>query len=186
MLLVSLLKGLGSKGRLDKDIPKLFVYLMKQDDPRKCTSAKLFRFGHADPVSRPSMISRYAIVLDPFATLFLSPIDRESALRHGICAIDCSWEKAESVFRRQFSKHERRLPILLAANPTHYAQPGILSSVEALAGALSILGMKNRAAGILSLFKWGPTFLVLNREPLRDYATARDSAEIEEIQRSYF
>jgi len=78
------------------------------------------------------------------------------------------------------------LPILLAANPTHYAQPGILSSVEALAGALMILGMEEQAVRILSLFKWGPTFLTLNQEPLRDYATARNVREIEEAQRSYF
>jgi len=171
---------------LNKGAPSLFVYMMKQDDPRKCTSAKLFKFRHAIPISRPSMIPRLAIVLDPFAGLVLSQSDREIAIRSGICAIDCSWEKAGGVFKRQFSKHERRLPILLAANPTHYAQPGILSSVEALAGALTILGIEEQAVRILSLFKWGPTFLTLNREPLRDYATARNVREIEEVQRSYF
>jgi len=171
---------------LNKDMPRLLVYLMKQDDPKKCTSAKLFQFDYATPVTRPSMIPRLAMVLDPFAALLLLPSDREAAVKHGICAIDCSWEKAESVFKKRFSRNERRLPILLAANPTHYAQPGILSSVEALAGALSILGMEKPAMRILSLFKWGPTFLTLNREPLRDYAAARNVREIEEIQRSYF
>lgn len=174
------------EGLLSKDTPRLFVYLMKQDDPKKCTSKKLFKFGHAISVTRPSMIPRLTIVLNPYATLLLSPTDRENAMRNGICAIDCSWEKAQSVFKRRFSKHERRLPILLAANPTHYAQPSVLSSVEALAGALSILGMKERAASILSLFKWGPAFLALNQEPLQDYAAAKNALEIEEAQRTYF
>lgn len=166
--------------------PRLFVYLMKQDDPRKCTSAKLFKFSYVTPITRPSRIPRLTVVMDPYATSFLLPSDREAAVRHGVCAIDCSWEKAERIFKRQFSRNERKLPTLLAANPTHYAQPGILSSAEALAGALAILSMERQAARILSLFKWGPNFLALNREPLRDYATARNEKEIEEIESSYF
>jgi len=132
------------------------------------------------------MIPRFAVVLNPFAEQFLLPSDREIVLRYGLCVIDCSWEKAESVFRRRFSKNERRLPTLLAANPTHYAQRNTLSSVEALAGALVIIGMEEQASRILSLFKWGPTFLSLNREPLHDYSTAESREEIEEKQRSYF
>ena len=171
---------------MSKDMPRLFVYLMRQDDPKKCTSAKLFKFGCAISITRPSMIPRLAIVLSPYATCLLSPTDRETALSHGICAVDCSWEKAPSVFKKRFSRNERRLPILLAANPTHYAQQSVLSSVEALAGALSILGIKERAASILSLFKWGPAFLALNREPLEDYAAAKNASEVEEAQRTYF
>ena len=176
----------GMKHRLGSDSPRLLVYLMKQDDPRKCTSAKLFRFNCATPILRPSMIPRHAIVLDPFAASFLLPSDREVAMRHGICAIDCSWENAGPVFRRTFSEHERKLPTLLAANPTHYSQPKTLSSLEALAGALVIFGMEEQASRILSLFKWGPTFLTLNKEPLQDYANAKSEKEIEEAQESYF
>jgi len=167
-------------------LPKLLVYLMKQDDPRKCTSAKLFRFNYAAPVLRPSSIPRHAIVLDPYAQLFILPSDRTTASRHGICAIDCSWEKAETVFGKEFSSNERKLPTLLAANPTHYARPNTLSSVEALAAALTILGIETHAVKILSLFKWGPTFLTLNEEPLREYAKARSEEELVTIQRSYF
>jgi len=132
------------------------------------------------------MIPRHAIVLNPFAVSFLLPSDREVAMRHGICAIDCSWENVESVFRRRFSEHERKLPTLLAANPTHYSQPNTLSSLEALAGALVIFGVNEQASRILSLFKWGQTFLTLNEEPLRDYANAKNEEEMKEIQESYF
>jgi len=172
--------------QLDRNAPRLLVYLMRQDDPKKCTSAKLFRFGYASAVTRPSEIPSLTMVLNPFATTILLPSDHDVAVRHGICAIDCSWEKAEPVFKRRFSRCERKLPILLAANPTNYAQAGLLSSVEALAAALSILGVRRRAIEMLSLFKWGPTFLTLNREPLDDYARARNAGDVEEIQRSYF
>jgi pre-rRNA-processing protein TSR3 len=174
------------KHRLSNDSPRLLVYLMKQDDPKKCTSAKLFRFNCATAILRPSMIPRHAIALNPFAPSFLLPSDREIAMRHGICAIDCSWENAGPVFRRRFSEHERKLPTLLAANPTHYSQPSTLSSLEALAGALFIFGMDEQALRILSLFKWGPTFLTLNEEPLRDYANAKDEKEMGKAQESYF
>lgn len=132
------------------------------------------------------MIPRSAVVLNPFAERILLRADQETVQKYGLCVIDCSWEKAESVFRRHFSKNERRLPTLLAANPTHYAQRSTLSSVEALAGALVILGLEEQASKILSLFKWGPTFLSLNQEPLQDYSTAKNMEEIEEKQRSYF
>jgi pre-rRNA-processing protein TSR3 len=46
--------------------------------------------------------------------------------------------------------------------------------------------MEEQASRILSLFKWGPTFLTLNKEPLQDYANAKSEKEIEEAQESYF
>jgi pre-rRNA-processing protein TSR3 len=176
----------GGESGLRKEEATLFVYLMRQDDPKKCTSTKMFRFNRATPIPRPSMIPRLCIVLNPYAAHLLSPADRDTAITHGICAVDCSWEKASSVFKRRFSSNERRLPILLAANPTHYAHRGILSSVEALAGALIIIGLREQATRILSLFKWGPAFLTLNREPLRDYAAAKNPLEVEEAERDYF
>ena len=181
-----MLQESGTRGRPNENSARLLVYLMRQDDPRKCTSARLFRFNYARPILRPSLIPKRAIVLDPFTRSLLLPSEREVAMRHGICAIDCSWENAESVFGREFSKHERKLPTLLAANPTHYSQRNTLSSVEALAGALTIVGLREQALRILSLFKWGPNFLILNDEPLRDYANARSESEMEEAQRSYF
>ncbi len=57
--------------------------------------------------------------------------------------------------------------------------------MEALAAALHIAGFEEEAERLLSIFKWGPHFIVLNRELLERYAQARDSAEVVELQRSF-
>ncbi|MFX1326051.1 MAG: ribosome biogenesis domain-containing protein [Promethearchaeota archaeon] len=38
---------------------------------------------------------------------------------------------------------------------------------------------------MLSCFKWGNNFLILNEEPLEDYSKAKNSAEIISIQEEY-
>jgi len=57
--------------------------------------------------------------------------------------------------------------------------------VEALAAGLVILGEAAQAELILSKFNWGHVFLELNQEPLSEYAAARNSAEVVEIQAAY-
>ena len=79
----------------------------------------------------------------------------------------------------------RALPYLVAANPTYYGRPTTLSTAEALAAALFILGDEAHAKEILNIFKWGPTFLDLNREPLEAYAHAKDSTEVVALQRQF-
>ncbi|MCK4405732.1 MAG: DUF367 domain-containing protein, partial [Hadesarchaea archaeon] len=46
-------------------------------------------------------------------------------------------------------------------------------------------GDEARAKEILNIFKWGPTFLDLNREPLEAYAHAKDSTEVVALQRQF-
>ena len=74
---------------------------------------------------------------------------------------------------------------MLAANPVNWGKPFKLSTVEALAAGLIILGERSQAELILSKFSWGHVFLELNREPLAEYALARDSAEVVRIQNEY-
>jgi pre-rRNA-processing protein TSR3 len=38
---------------------------------------------------------------------------------------------------------------------------------------------------ILSKFTWGHVFLELNREPLQEYSTAKDSTDVVKIQMEY-
>ena len=75
---------------------------------------------------------------------------------------------------------------MLAANPTNYSKIGKLSSVEALAGSLFILGHMDRATELLNKFKWGPTFLKLNNDLLHDYLNADSLKSIAETEREYF
>ena len=53
-----------------------------------------------------------------------------------------------------------------------------MSSAEALAASLYILGEKAHAAEVMGLFKWGPVFLDINRERLEAYAGAKTSADV--------
>jgi pre-rRNA-processing protein TSR3 len=163
---------------------KPLIYMLHQDDPFKCTAAKLVRFRLASPVK---FISRTTIVLNPFSEAPILKYDQTVA--DSVCAIDCSWERADEVLKHQRLAAQgiaRRLPAMLAANPTNYAKLGKLSSVEALAGALYILNEKELAAKMMDKFKWGHTFLELNADLLDDYADAETEEQVAELEKEYF
>jgi pre-rRNA-processing protein TSR3 len=158
--------------------------MLRQDDPSKCTAAKLVKFRIAEPTR---YIGKKTIV---FKHLSKQPVTRsDNEIADSVCAIDCSWEKADDVLRQRrlvgFGVG-RRLPALLAANPVNYAKLGKLSSAEALAGALYIVGDAESAVRIMDKFKWGHTFLELNQDLLRDYSNAENADQISQIEREYF
>lgn len=155
---------------------QLLVYMLEKDDPKRCTAAKLVRFGIAKRVSR---IPSDSILLDPYADIIISNSDHTQS----IVAIDCSWSDP-SIFKRNLNGIRRRLPLLFAGNPVNYSKPNMLSTAEALAAASIILGYEEIGAIILNKFKWGNTFLTLNRELLDAYSQA-DSNTIRDIEREY-
>ncbi|TYT62276.1 DUF367 family protein [Natrialba swarupiae] len=158
------------------------VYYEGDDDPKKCTARRLEQFDEAILYRRMEQVP-YGIVLNPHAEQALSPADLEDGLGT-LVALDCSWESAEAASFRMNGVH-RALPFLVAANPVNYGRPFQLTTVEALAGALSILGEPERAAEILEPFRWGETFLTLNEEPLRRYRDCADSTDIVAVQDDY-
>jgi pre-rRNA-processing protein TSR3 len=159
---------------------------MKQDDPRKCTAAKLVKFRLAVPLFRLKQVPGRAIILNPFATRVLLSGDSALAGKYGIVAIDCSWEKVENAFTIQRRGEARRLPPLLASNPVNYAKMHKLSSVEALAAALHIMGFKDAGFKLLSLFKWGDSFFTLNAQLFEEYAKAVTEEDVVRVQASFF
>jgi len=163
---------------LESDIP-LYIYDAGQCDPKKCSGRKLARFQLAKIVHR---LPRGGVYLDPSAKVALSPGDAPVRF---LVALDCSWKRAEVLFRRFRGGKRRALPFLVAGNPVNFGRPFELSTVEALAAALYILGRPEQATSILSKFGWGHTFLELNREPLEEYARARNSNEVISIQKEY-
>ena len=166
---------------------RLYVYEMNQDDPKKCSGSRLIRFGFASPALRRPHTSRGGpMILDPFTPEVLSPLDRQEALQKGLLVVDCSWEKAVHVFPNHIRGTRRRLPPLLAANPINYGRLGKLSSLEALAAALYILGFKEQAQRILTIIKWGPHFLELNQEPLDAYADSKSAEDLPSIASEFF
>ena len=126
-----------------------------------------------------------AVILNPFAEKAFSPADRGRLERRGLAAIDCSWIHSDEVFELSLRGKSRCLPYLIAANPVNYGVPTKLCTVEALTAALYIASFKEKAERLLSIFKWGPHFIELNREFLDSYAQAKNSAEIIELQKSY-
>ncbi len=166
------------------DLPRIFVYNVRQCDPKKCTSLKLKRHGLVRVAYRAREIPKEAVVLNPFSDVAFSPVDKERLIESGLVAIDCSWERADEVLR-PVHKHARCLPYLVAANPTNYGTPTKLSTAEALAAALYIAGFKEEARRLLSIFKWGNTFFKLNEELLEKYSRAKDSKEVVDVQKEF-
>src|SRR5512136_14060 len=150
-------------------------------DPRKCSVKKLARSGFVRIVPRIRALPRGTILLDPTAEQALSPADRSA---RSISVLDCSWAVLDTSAIRSF-RRRRALPFLLAANPVNFGRPFKLSSLEAFAAALFILGEREQVGKILSIYTWGNRFLEVNREPLERYAGARDSAEVVVIQGDY-
>jgi len=156
------------------------VLMFRQDDPKKCTAAKLIKFKLATSVRTTSSNT---ILLDPFAKRTLLNDDR--LLADSITGIDCSWELAEKMFTKKFTGIARKLPPLLAGNPVNYSKLSKLTTVEAIAGAAFILGFKTLADELLDKFKWGHTFYDLNRNLLEDYSKANSEDEINSIIKEY-
>jgi pre-rRNA-processing protein TSR3 len=154
--------------------------MFRQDDPKKCTAAKLVKFGLARPVSRTR---DGTIILDPFA--------RQTLLRHdakiadSVTGIDCSWSLADVTFAKKFLGISRKLPPLLAGNPVNYSKLNKLTTVEAVAAAVFILGYEDQALELLSKFSWGHTFYELNQELLRDYSLLQFEDQIGPLLRQY-
>ena len=154
--------------------------MLKQDDPKKCSAAKLVKFGLANNIRKTS--SR-TLVLNPFSNKILLKSDKK--LVNSITGIDCSWNHSTDTFSKSFSGISRKLPPLLAGNPMNYSKLNKLSTVEALAGAVYILGETDLTHNLLQKFKWGNTFFELNKNLLQDYSKAQSEAEILEICHEY-
>lgn len=166
--------------------PRCVIWHMGQDDPKKCTAKKMERFGFAQLVETPRKLPRDAVLLDPTAGQAVSREDAPLVRDHGILAVDCTWKKAQVEFPKVPGRfHRRALPYLLAANPTAFGRPFLLSTVEAVAAALVLVGERPRAEEILSKFGWGVRFLEVNAEPLAAYEQARTSAEVVAAQEMF-
>jgi pre-rRNA-processing protein TSR3 len=154
-----------------------------QDDPSKCTAKKMIRMELATSVSHKFHASNQILVLNPYAQIVLSAEDRDIK---GVLVVDCSWNLARDVFFRKLGGKHRRLPALLAGNPTNYARLWTLSSVEAVAATLYVLGEVGDARKCLSIYKWGETFETLNKEPLEAYREANSVDEVLRLEREFF
>ena len=165
---------------------RLIVYHANEDDPKKCSAKKLHRFGFVKLETNIMRTPKNAVLLNPFAKKSLSKEDFDIAEKNGLLAVDCSWENAENNFDFLDKRcSSRALPFLVAANPVNYGKPFKLTTLEAFAAALYIFGEIQEAEKILNIFKWGPHFLELNKEPLEDYRKAENSHDVIKAMKNY-
>ncbi len=162
---------------------ELHVRYEGDDDPEKCTARRLAAMDHAT-LHRSARDVPAGLVLDPHAERALSPADRSETPGDRLVALDCSWETADAE-RYDLRGPKRALPFLVAGNPVNFGNPFQLTTAEAFAGALAILGEAEQAQAVMAEFSWGHTFLELNEEPLERYAQCADSAEIVAVQDDY-
>ena len=178
------------------------VLMRYQDDPRKCTAARLLKAGIARKI-RGVPRGRRAIILNPYSDAVLVPSDGHTA--GAVVGVDCSWRLAGGEFgaprdagrgrkrgggaggaaRRYDAGSSRRLPPLLAGNPVNYAKVGMLTTAEAIAASLFIMGYDDMAHDVLGRFRWGHTFYDLNRNILAEYAAMTKQDDASEIAAGY-
>ena len=170
---------------------RLYIALAREDHPKACTGRRLLRRGLAREVRQIDRISPAPVVLDPYAPDPLGRAERQLALRAGLLAVDCSWNRLTR--RGGFPDAatpgpalRRRLPILIATNPQHYGRPAQLNTVEALAAALYLVGRPGDAARLLEGFSGSDSFLRVNAERLDAYALARDADGVRAAERRLF
>lgn len=178
--------------RVIQYVIRIQVLMKYQDDPKKCTAARLLKAGLAHKTKSTS--GNHKIILNPYSEKVLLPSDRRAA--NTIIGIDCSWRLAD----REFSfitkkspnipaaynqKTSRCLPPLLAGNAVNYAKVGMLTTAEAISASLFIMGYDKQGHDILGRFKWGHTFFDLNCNILSDYANMKDSDEAIRIASDY-
>ncbi|MEM2006437.1 MAG: DUF367 family protein [Sulfolobales archaeon] len=166
---------------------KLFVLRCGSDDPRKSTALKLVRKGIAQK-AQISELPKCCVLLTVYSSKVLSPQDRELVRKCGIAVIDSSWRSDMGIIEnisKNWAGPKRVLPALVAGNPINYGHVSLLSSAEALAAALYITGFLEESLNVLSQFKWGQTFLYLNRELLESYRKASTVEELLDVQAEF-
>ena len=144
-----------------KETLKIYCLNYRECDPKKCTATKLKKLNLLKSISNIKGPLNKSIILNPFARQELSELDRDILIRYGLIVLDCSWKNILNLKNSTF-KNSRRLPPLVAANPTNYGKWEKLSSVEALAAALFITKFIDYGDLILSKFSWGIQFKELN------------------------
>ena len=171
------------------DVP-LHVIHLDQDDPKKCTSRRMQRFGHCRIHTDIRRSPKRGILLDPLSGLLLGPDDRSNIERGGaLVGLDCSWKQIdESIeyLNKRTRLNGRTFPVVLAANPVSWGKPGRLSNAEAFAVSLVLLGRWEQAHRIMQPFNYSDQFFQLNEQPLEAYSNATTNDQLAELQWEFF
>ncbi|WOL02731.1 hypothetical protein Cni_G11450 [Canna indica] len=163
---------------------QLAMWDFGQCDIKRCTGRKLSRFGLLKELRVTNGFG--GVVLSPVGKQCVSKEDQPLIKRKGLAVVDCSWARLDDVpFIKLRCGAPRLLPWLVAANPVNYGRPCELSCVEALSAALIICGEEDTANLLLGKFKWGHSFLSVNRELLDAYSQCQNGSEVISVQNSW-
>ena len=170
---------------------KVHAVWLAQDDPKKNTAVLANKRGNLKLHKRINTLPRKGIILEPLCGKVFGPEDHSLLLEQGgaIVGLDCSWAQIEPSVQQVMKRtrlQPRMLPLLLAANPVNWGKPGRLTTAEALATVLYLIGRREQASEVLGAFRWGQRFFELNQEPLDAYAEANSSAELVSLQFEFF
>jgi len=163
---------------------KLYMIDFNQCDPKKCSGRKLESFGLLKSINHKSRFK--GITLSAGGTKVISKEDKEIIMQHGLCVIDCSWNKIKELQVKTKFDHERLLPFMVAVNPINFGAPYNLSCAEALAAGLFICELWDQGMGLMEKFKWGPGFLKLNNEIFDMYALCNTVEDMKKAEQEYF
>ena len=164
---------------------------LAQDDPKKNTAGLAAKRGDLILHKNMKRLPKKGIILEPLCGKVLGPEDHELlTIKNGsLVGLDCSWAQIEPSVDKVMNRTRlipRMLPLLLAANPVNWGKPGKLTTAEALAAGLYLVGRKEQARNILGAFRWGERFFELNHEPLEAYSQAKSSSDLVELQFEFF
>lgn len=164
---------------------------LAQDDPKKNTAVLASKRGDLTLHKNMKRLPKKGIILEPLCGKVLGPEDHELlTIKNGsLVGLDCSWAQIETSVDKVMNRTRlipRMLPLLLAANPVNWGKPGKLTTAEALAAGLYLVGRKEQARNILGAFRWGERFFELNHEPLEAYSQAKSSSDLVELQFEFF
>jgi len=164
---------------------------LAQDDPKKNTAVLASRRGDLKLHKNLKNLPRKGIILEPLCGKIFGPEDHELLTsKHGsLVGLDCSWAQIEDSVETVMKRTRlvpRMLPLLLAANPVNWGKPSKLTTAEALAATLYLVGRKEQAKQVLGAFRWGDRFFELNKEPLEAYSMAKSSSELVDLQFEFF
>ena len=148
--------------RSSNDIPVHAIWLA-QDDPKKNTAVRLSKRGNLKLHERFNRLPRRGIILEPLCSKASGPEDHSLLLEEGgsLAGLDCSWAQIEDSVQQVMKRTKlkpRMLPLLLQSNPVNWGKPSKMTTAEALAASLYLIGKEEQARGLLSAFHWGEQF----------------------------
>ena len=161
----------------------IFYVYLGQDDPKKSTMKKLERYGLAIQIPLSKIYNK--LYLTPYSDSFLINSHRKLFEEKGLVVVDGSWNRINTIENLK-GKNGKKLPLLLPVNPVNYGKPGKLSSLEALAAALYIMGYSELAENVISKYSWAQNFIKTNIDPLNDYMKCTCDNDCIRIQGYYF